>query len=61
MFSELLARLPDIELATDEALPYRASNFIVGPEAMPIRFTPTPVVAGQAGSGPGVQPAPPSA
>ena len=49
MFSELLARLPDIELATDEALPYRASNFIVGPEAMPIRFTPTPVVAGQAG------------
>jgi hypothetical protein len=22
-------------------LPYRASNFIVGPEAMPVRFTPT--------------------
>ena len=41
MFSELLTRLPDIELANDEALPYRASNFIVGPEAMPVRFTPT--------------------
>jgi cytochrome P450 family 142 subfamily A polypeptide 1 len=42
MFSELLERLPDIELATDEPLAYRASNFIVGPEAMPVRFTPTP-------------------
>ena len=41
MFSELLTRLPDIELANDEPLPYRASNFIVGPEAMPVRFTPT--------------------
>jgi cytochrome P450 family 142 subfamily A polypeptide 1 len=42
MFSELLRRLPDIELDTDEPLPYRASNFIVGPEAMPVRFTPSP-------------------
>jgi cholest-4-en-3-one 26-monooxygenase len=41
MFGELLRRLPDIELAGDEALPYRSSNFIVGPEAMPVRFTPT--------------------
>ncbi len=41
MFSELLARLPDIELTDDRPLPYRASNFIVGPEAMPVRFTPT--------------------
>ena len=40
MFTELLARLPDIELATAEPLPFRASNFIVGPEAMPVRFTP---------------------
>jgi cytochrome P450 family 142 subfamily A polypeptide 1 len=40
MFSELLTRLPDIELATDDPLPYRASNFIVGPEAMPVRYTP---------------------
>jgi cholest-4-en-3-one 26-monooxygenase len=41
MFSRLLARLPDIELATTEPLPYRSSNFIVGPEAMPVRFTPS--------------------
>jgi cytochrome P450 family 142 subfamily A polypeptide 1 len=42
MFEQILVRLPDLQLATDEALPYRASNFIVGPEAMPVRFTPTP-------------------
>ena len=43
MFDELSKRLPDIELTTDAAsLPFRASNFIVGPEAMPVRFTPTP-------------------
>jgi cytochrome P450 family 142 subfamily A polypeptide 1 len=42
MFDELGRRLPDIELTTDEPLPFRASNFIVGPEAMPVRFTPTP-------------------
>jgi cytochrome P450 family 142 subfamily A polypeptide 1 len=41
MFSELLARLPDLALAHGEPLPYRHSNFIVGPEAMPVRFTPT--------------------
>ena len=39
MFDELSRRLPDIELATDEPLEFRASNFIVGPEAMPVRFT----------------------
>jgi cytochrome P450 family 142 subfamily A polypeptide 1 len=44
MFSELLSRLPDVELATTEPLPYRHSNFIVGPEAMPVRFTPTAAV-----------------
>jgi cholest-4-en-3-one 26-monooxygenase len=42
MFEQILTRLPDLELATDEPLPYRNSNFIVGPEAMPVRFTPTP-------------------
>jgi len=41
MFDELSRRLPDIELATDDPLPFRASNFIVGPEAMPVAFTPT--------------------
>jgi cytochrome P450 family 142 subfamily A polypeptide 1 len=42
MFREVAARLPDLELATDE-LPYRPSNFVSGLEAMPVRFTPTPV------------------
>jgi cytochrome P450 family 142 subfamily A polypeptide 1 len=41
MFGELMRRLPDVELADDAPLPYRSSNFIVGPEAMPVRFTPT--------------------
>jgi cytochrome P450 family 142 subfamily A polypeptide 1 len=40
LFEELLARFPDVELATREALPIRPSNFIVGLERMPIRFTP---------------------
>ena len=44
MFGELLRRLPDLELATDEPLEYRASNFITGPEGMPVRFTPSPKV-----------------
>ena len=41
MFDVLFQRLPDLEPAGDEPLPYRASNFIVGPEAMPVKFTPT--------------------
>ena len=41
MFDVLFRRLPDLELAATDPLPYRASNFIVGPEAMPVRFTPT--------------------
>jgi cholest-4-en-3-one 26-monooxygenase len=41
MFERLFARLPDIELATDDPLPRRPSNFITGFEAMPVRFTPT--------------------
>lgn len=39
LFEELLRRFPDIELATDEPLPVRPSNFIVGLEKMPVRFT----------------------
>jgi cytochrome P450 family 142 subfamily A polypeptide 1 len=39
MFGELLRRLPDLHLAGDP-LPRRESNFISGPEAMPIAFTP---------------------
>jgi len=40
MFEELLARLPDMEIASDAPLPLRPSNFIVGIEHMPVRFTP---------------------
>jgi cytochrome P450 family 142 subfamily A polypeptide 1 len=39
MFSELLRRLPDLHLAGDP-MPRRVSNFISGPEAMPVAFTP---------------------
>ena len=39
MFGELLRRLPDLRLAGDP-LPRRASNFISGPEAMPVAFSP---------------------
>jgi cytochrome P450 family 142 subfamily A polypeptide 1 len=39
MFEELLRRLPDIELATTDPLPFRESNFITGPETMPVRFS----------------------
>jgi cytochrome P450 family 142 subfamily A polypeptide 1 len=39
MFSELLSRLPDLHLAGDP-MPRRPSNFISGPEAMPVAFTP---------------------
>jgi cytochrome P450 family 142 subfamily A polypeptide 1 len=38
MFTELLRRLPDLHLAGDP-LPRRSSNFISGPEAMPVAFT----------------------
>jgi cytochrome P450 family 142 subfamily A polypeptide 1 len=41
MFDRLLARLPDIELATDAPLPRREANFISGLEAMPVRFSPS--------------------
>jgi cytochrome P450 family 142 subfamily A polypeptide 1 len=41
MLPEVLRRMPDLELVTPE-LPRRASNFISGFEAMPVRFSPTP-------------------
>lgn len=40
LFEELLRRFPDVELATSDPLPTRPSNFIVGLEQMPVRFTP---------------------
>jgi cytochrome P450 family 142 subfamily A polypeptide 1 len=42
MFSELATRLPDLHLAGDP-MPRRSSNFISGPEAMPVAFTPVGV------------------
>jgi cytochrome P450 family 142 subfamily A polypeptide 1 len=45
MFSEVLRRLPDLHLAGDP-LPRRPSNFISGPEAMPVAFTPQAVGRG---------------
>ena len=45
MFGEVLRRLPDLALAGSAELPWRASNFITGPEAMPVTFTPTPRTA----------------
>ncbi len=41
MFEEVVRRLPHLQLVGSE-LPYRASNFVSGLEAMPVRFTPTP-------------------
>ena len=40
MFEELLRRLPDLELATDEPPPLRPANFVVGIESLPVRFSP---------------------
>jgi cytochrome P450 family 142 subfamily A polypeptide 1 len=40
LFDELLRRMPDLELEVDD-LPMRPSNFIVGIERMPVRFTPS--------------------
>lgn len=41
MFQQLMERLPDLQLKDGAELPLRDSNFIVGPEAMPVSFTPT--------------------
>ena len=40
MFGEVLRRMPDLHVVGSE-LPYRASNFVSGLEAMPVRFTPS--------------------
>ena len=40
MFEELLRRLPDLQLASDDALPLRPNNFIAGVESMPVVFAP---------------------
>jgi cytochrome P450 family 142 subfamily A polypeptide 1 len=40
MVEQLIKRLPDLELVSPD-IPFRPANFISGPEAMPVRFTPT--------------------
>jgi cytochrome P450 family 142 subfamily A polypeptide 1 len=46
MFDTVLRRLPDLALSGSDPLPSRASNFVSGLEAMPVRFTPTARLAG---------------
>jgi cholest-4-en-3-one 26-monooxygenase len=41
MTRRLLQRLPDLELASDDALPLRPANFVSGLERMPVKFTPS--------------------
>jgi cytochrome P450 family 142 subfamily A polypeptide 1 len=41
MVSRILQRLPDLRLADGAQVPLRAANFVSGPEAMPVVFTPT--------------------
>ncbi|HTM85820.1 MAG TPA: cytochrome P450 [Mycobacterium sp.] len=46
MTRRVLQRLPDLRLASDDPLPLRPANFVSGPEAMPVVFTPTKPVLG---------------
>ena len=46
MTKRVLERLPDLRLAEDAAVPLRPANFVSGPEAMPVVFTPTKKVLG---------------
>jgi cytochrome P450 family 142 subfamily A polypeptide 1 len=41
MQRRLLQRLPDLRLASDDALPLRRANFVSGLEQMPVVFSPT--------------------
>lgn len=41
MTSRVLERLPDLRLADGASVPLRPANFVSGPEAMPVVFTPT--------------------
>ncbi len=45
MLRKLLARLPDLRLADQSGVPLRPANFVSGPEAMPVEFTPAAPVA----------------
>jgi cytochrome P450 family 142 subfamily A polypeptide 1 len=46
MTTRVLERLPDLRLADDVPVPLRPANFVSGPEAMPVVFTPTKKVLG---------------
>jgi cytochrome P450 family 142 subfamily A polypeptide 1 len=46
MTSRILQRLPDLRLAEYADVPLRPANFVSGPEAMPVVFTPTQRVLG---------------
>jgi cytochrome P450 family 142 subfamily A polypeptide 1 len=41
MTKRILQRLPDLQLAEGASIPLRPANFVSGPEAMPVVFTPT--------------------
>jgi cholest-4-en-3-one 26-monooxygenase len=41
MLGRVLQRLPDLRLACDDELSLRPTNFISGPEAMPVLFSPS--------------------
>jgi cytochrome P450 family 142 subfamily A polypeptide 1 len=41
MTKRVLERLPDLRLAENAPVPLRPANFVSGPEAMPVVFTPT--------------------
>jgi cytochrome P450 family 142 subfamily A polypeptide 1 len=41
MTRRVLERLPDLRLAEGVSVPLRPANFVSGPEAMPVVFTPT--------------------
>jgi cytochrome P450 family 142 subfamily A polypeptide 1 len=45
MQTKLLQRLPDLQLASDAALPLRPANFVSGLERMPVKFTPSKPLA----------------
>ncbi|MGV0835503.1 cytochrome P450 [Mycolicibacterium thermoresistibile] len=46
MLRRVLQRMPDLRLASEDALPLRPANFVSGPEAMPVVFTPSAPVLG---------------
>jgi cytochrome P450 family 142 subfamily A polypeptide 1 len=45
MTGRVLQRLPDLRLADGAEVPLRPANFVSGPEAMPVVFTPTKPLA----------------